>query len=180
MSDDDDWRGALVAEFAEPEALVEAVSRVRRSGFRQFDAFTPFPLKGLAEAMQLQAGWLAWIGAAGFLFGGTFGYLLQWYLNAVDYPLNVGGRPLAAWPAFTLPAFEIAVLFATLASFLAMLVKNRLPRLHHPLFDVERFGLASKNRFFLVISRSDPLFDADRSRRFLTGLGAQRISEVPP
>ena len=175
----DDWRGALLAEFAEPDELVRAVRQARQAGYRRIDAFTPFPVKELVDSMELREGWLTWIGTGGFIIGGAVGYLLQWYLNAFDYPLNVGGRPLAAWPAFTLPAFEIAVLLAVVASLLAMLIKDRLPRLHHPLFDGERFDLASKDRFFLAIARTDPLFEADKSRRFLAGLGPQRISEVP-
>lgn len=175
----DEWRGALLAEFAEPDALVRAVREVRARGYRKIDAFTPFPVKGLADAMDLREGWLIWVGTAGFLLGAAAGYLLQWYLNAVDYPLNVGGRPLAAWPAFTLPAFEIAVLGAVVAALLAMLIKDRLPRLHHPLFGAERFDLASKDRFFLAIARNDPLFDADASGRFLADLGPLRLSVVP-
>lgn len=174
----DDWRGALLAEFADPEALA-AVREARQAGYRRIDAFTPFPVAGLAEAMDLREGWLAWVGSGAFVAGGALGYLLQWYLNAVDYPLDVGGRPLAAWPAFTLPAFEIAVLFAAVVSALAMLVRDRLPRLHHPLFDVARFGLASGDRFFLAIARADPLFEAEATLRFLRGLRPQHIERVP-
>lgn len=175
----EEWRGALLAEFAEPEALLAAVRAAREAGYRRIDAFTPFPVAGLTEAMGLPEGWLAWVGSTAFLVGGALGYLLQWYLNAADYPLNVGGRPLAAWPAFTLPAFEIAVLFAAFASALAMLIKNRLPRLHHPLFDVPRFGLASRDRFFLAIDRADPLFEAKATHRFLQGLRPRHIDRVP-
>lgn len=153
--------------------------RARDAGYRRIDAFSPFPVKGVADALGRTEGWLAWVGTGGFIVGGVAGYLLQWYLNAVDYPIDVGGRPLAAWPAFTLPAFEIAVLFAAFAAALAMLIANRLPRLHHPLFDVNRFGLTSRDRFFLAIAGSDPFFEADETRRFLTGLGARLIDRVP-
>jgi hypothetical protein len=175
----EDWRGALIAEFAEPEALVGALRRAKEAGYSRIDAFTPFPVMGMAEALELREGWLAWVAAGGFVVGGAAGFLLQWYLSAVSYPINVGGRPLAAWPAFALPAFEVAVLVATLASLLAMLIKDRLPRLHYPLFDLERFGLVSLDRFFLAISCDDPRFEPDATRHFLTELGADRIDEVP-
>lgn len=171
--------GALVAEFAEPDTLVAALRRARDAGYSRIDAFSPFPVEGAAEALDLREGWLAWVATGGFLFGGTFGYLLLWYLNGVNYPINVGGRPLAAWPAFTLPAFEIAVLFAVLAAFAAMLYADRLPRLNHPLFELERFGLVSRDRFFLAIAASDPRFEADGTRAFLAELGPARIDEVP-
>jgi hypothetical protein len=175
----EDWRGALVAEFAGADALVAALERAKEAGYSRIDAFTPFPVKGMAEALGLREGWLAWVATGGFLFGGAFGYLLLWYLNGINYPINVGGRPLAAWPAFTLPAFELAVLFAVLASILAMLLADRLPRLSHPLFDLDRFGLASRDRYFLAIARSDPRFSAERTRAFLASLGPQRVDEVP-
>lgn len=179
MSKDEDWRGALISEFTEPDALIAALRRAREVGYRRIDAFTPFPIKGVAEALGSREGWLAWIATGGFIVGGALGYLLQWYLNAVNYPLNVGGRPLAAWPAFTLPAFEVAVLFATLAAVLAMLIRNRLPRLHHPLFDIDRFGLVSKDRFFLAIAQADPLFHPEKTREFLASLGPRWIGQVP-
>lgn len=179
MSGEDHWRGAMLAEFSEPGLLVEAVRRARDAGYRQIDAFTPFPVKGVPEALGLREGWLAWVAMIGFIVGGGLGYLLQWYLNSVDYPLDVGGRPLAAWPAFTLPAFEIAVLFATVAALLAMLIKDRLPRLHHPLFDVDRFGLVSRDRFFIAIARTDPLFEPEGTRQFLASLRPRFIAQVP-
>jgi hypothetical protein len=179
VNDDDDWRGALLAEFTEPGALLEALRRARAAGYRRVDAFMPFPVKGVPEALGLREGWLAWVATISFLVGCALGYLLQLYLNSVNYPLDVGGRPLAAWPAFTLPAFEIAVLFATLAALLAMLVADRLPRLHHPLFDIDRFGLVSRDRFFVAIARTDPLFEPEKTRRFLAGLGPRSIDQVP-
>jgi hypothetical protein len=179
MSRDEDWRGALLAEFTEPGSLVDALRRTRDAGYRHVEAFSPFPVKGVAEVLGLDEGWLAWVAATAFIVGGALGYLLQWYLNSVNYPLDVGGRPLAAWPAFTLPAFEIAVLFATVAAVLAMLIKDRLPRLHHPLFDVDRFGLVSRDRFFIAVARTDPLFEPEGTRQFLASLQPRSIVQVP-
>ncbi|MBK8210094.1 MAG: DUF3341 domain-containing protein [Rhodospirillales bacterium] len=175
----EEWQGALVAEFAEPDALVTALRRAREAGYSRIDAFTPFPVEGAAEALDLREGWLVWVATGGFLAGGALGYLMQWYLNGVNYPINVGGRPLAAWPAFTLPAFEIAVLFAVFAAIAAMLYVDRLPRLNHPLFELERFGLVSRDRFFLAIAPTDPRFEAEGTRAFLAGLGPARIDQVP-
>jgi hypothetical protein len=175
----DDWRGAMIAEFRDAEKIVEALRRTKDAGYSQIDAFAPFPVKGMTEALELREDWLAWVATAGFVFGAAAGYLMQWYLNAVNYPINVGGRPLAAWPAFALPAFELGVLSAVLAALLAMLIKDRLPRLHHPLFDLDRFALVSRDRFFLAVSRGDPRFRSDVTRQFLASLGPERIDEVP-
>lgn len=170
---------ALLLEFANGDDLLAAAGRVREAGYRQLDAFTPFPLEGLAQTIGDRATripWFALIGGAAGAFGGLF---MQWYANVVSYPINVGGRPLAAWPAFILPAFELAVLGAVLAAVVGMLVENGLPRLHHPVFEAERFGCASDDRFFLWVAPTEPHLSYPAGRAVLDELGAVAIHEVP-
>jgi hypothetical protein len=168
----------LVAEFDRPEALLEAARRAHAEGFREVEAFSPFPVDGVAEALGFRERHLALITLAGGVLGAVSGYGLQIYTN-LDFPLNVGGRPLIAPPAFTLIAFELMVLFAVLSCIGAMLLANRLPRLHHPLFEIERFHFATADRFFLAILASDAHFDPRATRRFLKGLHPLSIAEAP-
>jgi hypothetical protein len=169
---------ALIAEFASPSALLKAAELSRREGFRDIDAFTPFPIDGLALTIGFQDNRVPLWSLAGGLIGGIGGYAMQVYIN-LDYPLNVGGRALIANPAFVLIVFELTVLFAVTFSIGSMLLLNRLPRLHHPLFDLERFHLASLDRFFLLVSSDDVRFDRERARRFLESLAPVRVEEVP-
>lgn len=161
----------LLAAFRSPEDLLEAARQVRAAGYRRLDAFSPFPVHGLADLLghfrDPLLPRLVAIGAAVGYFGMLF---LQWYGSVVAYPLNVGGRPLAAWPAFQLPAFEMGVLFATFAVMIGMLARNHLPRLSHPVFAAPGFERASADRFFLCILASDPRFDRHDTRAFLEGL----------
>lgn len=170
----------LIAEFDSPEILIEAARRCRADGYRRMDAYSPFPLEGLADAIGFRERWLPLVALAGGAIGGIGGYLLQWWLNAVDYPINVGGRPLNAWPAFAVGGFELMVLGAVLALLLGMLVLNRLPRLHHPVFDAQHFERAAVDRFFLLIEREDPYFHDARTAALLESLGALSVAEVPP
>lgn len=169
----------VLAEFDDPDRLIAAVRRTREAGYKQFDAYTPFPIEGLAAAMDIAGPMPTRAAVAGGVVGAGAGLLLQWWINVVDYPLNIGGRPLADWPSFALPAFETAVLFAVVAAVLAMLIRNRLPRLSHPLFGVDRFQLANANAFFLVIEAGDPRFDPDRTTDFLRGLEPASLRAVP-
>jgi hypothetical protein len=169
---------ALLFEFTNGDDLLAAAGRVRAAGFRRLDAFSPFPLEGLAETLGDRASRIPWFALAGGIAGALGGLFMQWYANVVSYPINVGGRPLAAWPAFILPAFELAVLFAVLAAVVGMLVENGLPRLHHPVFAAERFGCASDDRFFLWIGTADPRLRNPESRAVLDDLGAIAVHEV--
>lgn len=169
----------LVAEFDRPEALLEAVRRAREAGFVRFEAYSPFPIEGLAQAEGFKESWVPLATLLGGVAGAAIGYGMQVYTN-LDFAIDIGGRPLLAPPAFTLITFELMVLGAVIAGVLAMLLLNRLPKLHHPLFDVASFHLASLDRFFLVIAASDPRFDLTRDRAFLEGLGALRVDEAPP
>lgn len=169
---------ALVAEFGDPEALVAAVKRCREH-YRDVDAYTPYPVEGLAEALGFRSSRVPLVTLLGGIAGGVATYFLQWYSAVVDYPINSGGRPLHSWPAFIPPTFEIAVLGAALAAFVGMLVLNGLPRLHHPIFNAPDFDLASRNRFFVSIRTSDPRFSREQARSFLEKLAPLRIMEVP-
>lgn len=167
----------LLAEFDAAEDLVDGVRKTREAGFRQVDAFSPFPVEGLAETLGQRDRRVPWLTLAGGIFGAALGYGMQVYTN-LDYPIDVGGRPLIAPPAFMLITFELMVLFAVLFSIGGMLALNHLPRLHHPLFDLESFHLASNDKFFLVIFADDDRFDRHRTRAFLAGLEPVRVELV--
>jgi hypothetical protein len=167
----------LLAEFSRPEQLLDAVRRTRKTGYRRIEAYTPFPVEGLGEALGFDDQRVPWATFAGAVIGAAVGYGMQVYTN-LDFPIDIGGRPLLATPAFMLITFELSVLFAVTFAIGAMLVLNRLPRLHHPLFDLDRFHLASSDRFFLVVFSDDDKFDRSRTRRFLDGLGPVRVDVV--
>lgn len=168
----------LVAEFATEDAIVKAARQVRQAGYRNIDAFTPFPLPRLARIMRIRDSRPAWLGLA----GGIFGFLLAFGMQAFvsyDYPLNVGGRPLYPLSAYAVVIFELTILFAVLFLFVGLLVLNRLPRLNYPIFNAPRFHLASKDRFFLCIKAQDRQFDRESTARFLRDIGAVSIALVP-
>jgi hypothetical protein len=167
-----------MAEFETPEDLLEAAQRVHAEGYRQMDAYSPFPVEGLAEAIGFRRTWLPLVVLIGGIVGGLGGYLLQYYTAVIDYPLNIGGRPFHSWPAFIPVAFATTVLAAALSAVLGMLALNGLPMPYHPVFHVPRFELASRNLFFLCIEARDPRFDHEETRRFLESLGAREVSEV--
>lgn len=169
---------ALLAEFADPAELVDA-ARACRARYREVEAYTPYPIDGLAEILGLHRNAVPLWTLLGGLAGGLGAYFLQWYSAVVDYPINAGGRPLHSWPAFIVPTFELTVLGACLAAFFAMLVLNGLPRLHHPLFNAVDFDLATRNRFFVAIRASDAAFDLGAARDFLNTLHPLRVIEVP-
>ena len=168
---------ALLAEFADPAALLGAV-RECRARYRDVDAYAPYAVDGLAEALGFHRNRVPLLTLIGGAIGGAGTYFLQWYSAVVDYPINSGGRPLHSWPAFVPPTFEITVLAAALTAFIGMLVLNGLPRLHHPIFNAADFDLASRNRFFLGVRASDPQFDREATRAFLENLKPLRVIEV--
>lgn len=168
----------LMAEFETPTELVNAARKVSEKGYRNVEAYSPFPIEELHGALRLHHSKLPLIVLIGGLLGGLGGYLLQYYVAVIDYPINVGGRPLHSWPSFIPPTFETTVLGASLAAVIGMLVLNGLPQPYHPVFNVERFALASRNRFFLCIESTDPLFDRTRTAEFLGGLEAKEVAEV--
>lgn len=169
----------LLAEFDRPERLVEAVRQARAAGFERLDAYSPFPIEGMGELLGVRDSRVAWLTAIGGVFGAAVGYGMQVFTNH-DFPIDIGGRPLVAPPAFALITFELTVLFAVLFAIGGMLALNHLPRLNHPLFDVPEFHLASTDKFFLMVFSNDAKFDRDRTRAFLSGLHPIRIALVEP
>lgn len=170
----------LLAEFAGEEALLEAVRQTRGAGYSRVEAYSPFPVEGMAEALGVRGRRLPWIVLGGGIVGGGAGLFMQWYSSVVDYPLNIGGRPYASWPSFVPVAFEMTILFAGIAAVLGMFALNSLPEPYHPVFNVPEFAGASRDRFFLSIESADPQFDLERTRDFLQGLGARQVFEVEP
>ena len=168
----------LMAEFAEIGELVSAIRAVRAAGYTRLDAFTPFPSEDVIHALGLPPSKLPWIVLAGGLFGCAFGYGLQYWANVVDYPLNVGGRPLHAWPYFVPVTFECTILFAALSAVFGMLALNRLPTPYHPVFNVPGFALASRDRFFCLVEADDPEFDRGALGALFAEHGALRVSDV--
>ncbi len=150
----------LVAEFASADELLAAARHVQRAGYRRAEAYAPFAIRGLPEALGMRRSRVALFTALGGLVGAVGGYFMQWYSDVIDYPLNIGGRPVHSWPAFIPIAFETMVLCAGVAAVLSLLMGSGLPRLNHPIFDVEEFDLATRDRFFLCLRRDDPAFDA--------------------
>lgn len=167
----------ISAEFDDPDVLVEACHKAYEAGYRDMDAYTPYPIHGLAESIGYQKSILAPIVLAGGLLGALAGFLLQ-YLTTLDYPHNVGGRPLFSWPSFIPITFEVGVLSAALCALVGMLVINGLPQPYHPIFNAKNFEYASRDRYFLCIEATDKQFDADGTAEFLRGLGATDVSEV--
>jgi hypothetical protein len=168
----------LMAEFNDPDDLVRAVRRAREEGYRSMDAYTPFPVEGLARALGFERTRVPLLVLIGGIVGCVGGYLMQYYIAVIDYPINAGGRPLHSWPAFIVITFEMTVLAAALAAVLGMLALNGLPTPHHPVFNVPRFVLASRDRFFLVIEAKDARFQLEETRHFLKSLGSREITDV--
>jgi hypothetical protein len=168
----------LMAEFDNPTALVSAARAAREMGFRKLDAYSPFPIEELSEALHLHKNKLPLVVLIGGICGGLTGYLLQYYVTVWQFPINIGGRPLHSWPSYIVITFELTILFAAISTVLGLLALCGLPMPYHPTFNVPRFALASRNRFFLCIESTDPLFDHDRTVEFLESLEPREVSEV--
>ena len=168
----------LMAEFDDPSSLVAATERAHREGYRCMDAYSPFPIEELHEALGARHTRLPLIVLIGGVCGCIGGYALQYWSSVMAYPLNIGGKPLHSWPAFIPVTFECTILVAALSAVLGMLALNGLPQPYHPVFNVPRFALASRNRFFLCIESADPKFDLERTREFLTTLSPREVSTV--
>ena len=169
----------VLAEFASADDLLAAARRVRAAGYSRAEAYAPFDVEGLAEALGFERSSVPLFTFCGALLGGLSGYFMQWYAAVIDYPVDIGGRPLHSWPMFVPVTFELTILFAAFAAVLGMFGLNGLPMPYHPVFNVERFTMhASQDRFFLAIEANDAKFDRDRTRAFLQSLGAREISDV--
>jgi hypothetical protein len=169
----------LLAEFDHAEELVEATRRARSAGFRCLDAYAPMPVHGLTEALGRRATRLPFLTLLGGVLGAVAGYAFQYWYNVIEYPMNIGGRPHHSWPAFVPVVFECTVLGAALFTVLSILGLNGLPQPYHPLFHIDAFRLASRNRFFLCIEARDARFAVDDTRRFLEELHPRNVYEVP-
>jgi len=169
---------ALMAEFSSADALLAAARRAREAGYRRIEAYSPFPVEGLAEAIDFGKTRVPLATLVGGIVGGVGGFFLQWYSAVISYPENIGGRPLNSWPEFIPVTFETTVLFAAFTAVIAMLAGNGLPRLRHPVFGARDFDLATRNRFFLCLRADDRRFEAGPARRFLEELEPMKIVEV--
>lgn len=167
----------LIAEFDDGERLVEALRKAHAAGFSRLDSYSPYPLEGMPEALGFHDRRLALLTLAGGIFGAVFGYGMQVFAIG-DFPIDIGGRPLFAWQSFLMVSFELAVLFAVLAAVFGMLVLNRLPRLHHPVFDVPGFERVNVDRFFLIIFGDDASFEPAFARSFLESLAPRAVHTV--
>src|SRR5215213_3825600 len=170
----------LLAEFDGPERLVEAAEKVHQAGYRRTDAYSPFPVHGLAHALGLRKTRVAMLVLIGGIFGAIGGFFMQYYTAVHDYPFVIGGKPLNSWPAFIPITFETTVLCAAFAAVFGMLALNGLPQPYHPLFNVKSFAEhASRDRFFIAIESTDAQFNLAETRQFLESLGPKEVIEVP-
>lgn len=173
-------RYGLIGEFASAREIRDAALKLHGAGIRAMDAFTPYPIEGLEDILRpAERSRLPMLIAAGAVIGAVLGYFVQYWAAAIDYPLNVGGRPYGSWPAFTVSAFEVTLLCAVAAGFIAFLAFCRLPLLYHPLFTLDGFERASHDRFFLCVEAKEPRFDDALIARVLVQHGAERVASVP-
>ncbi|HEX2457249.1 MAG TPA: DUF3341 domain-containing protein [Vicinamibacterales bacterium] len=169
----------LMAEFENPTALIAAARRTQAEGYRRYDSYSPYPIHELFDAMECKDRRVAFMVLCGGIVGGLTGFGFESWVSAVDYPINVGGRPFISWPMFIPVTFELTILFAALSAMAAWVMLNGLPRPYHPVFNVERFrSKGSQDGFFLAIESKDPKFDRARTFDFLKGLGAREVNEV--
>lgn len=168
----------LLAEFETAEDLLRATRRAYAAGYRAMDAYSPFPVEGLTDALGWRTNAIPLIGFFGGLTGALTGIGMQYWIHAVALPINVGGRPLDSWPSFVPVTFELAVLFSALSMVAGLFILNGHPEPYHPVFNVLAFGRASRDRFFLCIESRDPSFDHDATRQFLQSLGAGEVADV--
>jgi Protein of unknown function (DUF3341) len=168
----------VMGEFETAKQLIEAAERTREAGYRRIDAYAPFPVEGLSEALGLRRSWVPFVTLVGGLLGGLGGFAFQYWVNVYSYPMNIGGRPLNSWPAFIPVTFELTILGASTFAVFGMLAMNKLPQPHHPVFNVPRFTHASTDRFFLCIEARDKKFHLAETARFLQSLQAHHVTEV--
>lgn len=168
----------LMAEFATGDELVAAARKSYEKGYRQQDAYSPYPIHALSDALGQPKSKVPLLMLLGGIAGAFSGFFLQYITSVHAYPMNIGGRPLNSWPSFIPVTFEVTILFAGITGVVSMILLNGLPRPHHPAFNVERFSGASSERFFLCIEATDPLFDREATEAFLHTLQPSEVSEV--
>jgi len=169
----------LLAEFGDVNSAIVAARKTYAAGYRKIDAYAPFPVEELSEAIGFHKNGVALVCLVGGLLGCFGAYILQWWINTISYPINIGGRPFHSWPSFIIVTFEMTILFSGLSAVFGMLSLNGLPMPYHPVFNVPQFDFASKDKFFLIVFSSDKTYDAVRTRQFLESLSPLSISEVP-
>jgi hypothetical protein len=169
----------VMAEFNAAQTVVDAARRTMAEGYTKVEAYTPVPVEELNDILHKSRTNLSKLVLAGGLAGMATGFALQYWAAAIEYPMNVGGRPFASWPAFVIPSYELTILFASLTAAIGMFALNGLPQPYHPVFNAPRFSLASSDKFFLVIEADDPRFEPIRTAAFLESLGAKGVYEVP-
>jgi hypothetical protein len=168
----------IVAEFTTAASVLHAAEKVRQAGFRQWDVFTPFPVHGMDKAMGLSNSRVGWFAFIGGVIGYATGMLMIWYMNALDYPIVIGGKPMfSPFSAFP-PSYELTILFGAFGALFGMLFLNRLPRLHHPLLKNKRFSLVTHDRFFIAIQCDDPKYSETETRKLLAEAGSRHIEVV--
>ena len=168
----------LMAEFENADQLVKAAEASYARGYRQQDAYSPYPIHALSDALGQPKSKVPFLMLCGGIVGALTGFFLQYITSVHVYPMNIGGRPLNSWPSFIPVTFEVTILFAGITGVLSMILLNGLPRPHHPAFNVERFSGASTDRFFLCIESTDPMFDRQETEEFLRSLQPSEVSEV--
>jgi len=168
----------VMAEYDNAQALVDATKKTMAQGFTRVEAYSPVPIEELNDIIHRKRTMLPKLVLAGGLTGMATGFVLQYWASTIAYPMNIGGRPLASWTAFIVPSYELTILFAALTAAIGMIVLNGLPQPYHPVFNAERFSMASSDKFFLVIESIDPKFDALRVNDFLRTTGAKGVYEV--
>jgi Protein of unknown function (DUF3341) len=170
----------VMAEFATADELLAAAHAVHAAGYRKVDAYTPYPMEAVVEALEMPRSKMPLVVLGGGITGGLTGFFLAYTTQVFIYPWNVGGRPYNSWPAYIVPTFECTILFAALAAVVGMCILNGLPQPYHPVWNVPAFERASNDRFFLVIEARDPKFDAGEVRRFLADLNPSEVTDVAP
>ncbi len=168
----------LMAEFDSPQALLDAATKVGQAGYTKTDAYTPFPIHGIDDALGIKERLVAPIVFMAGLTGMLAGYGLEYWTQVIAYPMNIGGRPYHSWVSFIPPAFETTILFAAFGAVFGMLALNGLPQPYHPVFNAPRFDMATHDKFFLAIEADDPRYDAIRTREFLESLHPREVVEV--
>lgn len=169
----------LMAEFESTDSLIRGIGQVREAGYKKMDAYTPYPSHEVSHALGQRGTRLPLIVLIGGITGLLLGFFMQYYTAVIDYPLNIGGRPMNSWPAFLPVTFEMTILLASFAAVFGMLALNGLPMPYHPVFNVPRFGAATRDKFFLVVEASDPRFDYEETRRLLATLTPNEVLDVP-